>query len=174
MWLGRRMIFPTLRRGWISFRTGGLITGLPGAGDYALAAGVAARTTIFGWLVDTRGCWGRWLGLWWRIISSCGGRGSTRIRSIGGVGFMSTAWVQCRGFDCADDWDCRWRWWVGLCRSYDWLFKMAWFVGFFLAGTIYYLMMLCARQRTAAVCGSGRIEMSPTICCSSRRRRRVR
>jgi nucleobase:cation symporter-1, NCS1 family len=37
--------------------------------------------------------------------------------------------------------------------SLDWLFKMAWFVGFLLSGAIYYLMMIGHRTALAEVEG---------------------
>ena len=80
--------FSNLAPKYISFRTGGLITGFLGLAMMPWRLMASFGTYIFGWLVGYSGLLGRWRGSWWRIISCCG-IGGWRCRSfIRRMGFI--------------------------------------------------------------------------------------
>ena len=102
---------------------------------------------IFGWLVGYSACWGRWPASWLRTTSSCAGRGSIPIRSTGAAASTSTAMASIRVAIVALVCGVVWRWSAASCRASHFLYDYAWFVGFFVSGVIYYVLMLRLRSR---------------------------
>jgi len=144
--------FSNLAPGWISFRTGGLITGLLGLAIMPWRL-VSSSHNYLGWLVDYSGLLGPVAGI---MVADYFLVRHTRLDTYslyrrGGMyeyrhGFNLAALIALTaGIAVAL---------VGrFVPSLEWLFKMAWFVGFFLSGAIYYLMMNGHRTALAEVEG---------------------
>jgi len=144
--------FSNLAPGWISFRTGGLITGLLGLAIMPWRL-VSSSHNYLGWLVDYSGLLGPVAGI---MVADYFLVRHTRLDTYslyrrGGMyeyrhGFNLAALIALTaGIAVAL---------VGrFAPSLEWLFKMAWFVGFFLSGAIYYLMMNGHRTALAEVEG---------------------
>ena len=145
--------FSNLAPRWISFRTGGLITGLFGLAIMPWRL-VSSSHNYLGWLVDYSGLLGPVAGI---MVADYFLVRHTRLDTYslyrrGGMyeyrhGFNLAALIALTaGITVAL---------VGrFVPSLDWLFKMAWFVGFLLSGAIYYLMMIGHRATLAEAEGS--------------------
>ena len=145
--------FSNLAPRWISFRTGGLITGLLGLAIMPWRL-VSSSHNYLGWLVDYSGLLGPVAGI---MVADYFLVRHTRLDSYslyrrGGMyeyrnGFNLAALIALTvGIAIAL---------VGrFVPSLEWLFKMAWFVGFFLSGAIYYLMMIGHRVTLAEAEGA--------------------
>jgi len=145
--------FSNLAPRWISFRTGGLITGLFGLAIMPWRL-VSSSHNYLGWLVDYSGLLGPVAGI---MVADYFLVRHTRLDTYslyrrGGIyeyrhGFNLAALIALTaGITVAL---------VGrFVPSLDWLFKMAWFVGFLLSGAIYYLMMIGHRATLAEAEGS--------------------
>jgi len=145
--------FSNLAPRWISFRTGGLITGMLGLAIMPWRL-VSSSHNYLGWLVDYSGLLGPVAGI---MVADYFLVRRTRLDTYslyrrGGIyeyrhGFNLAALIALTvGIAVAL---------VGrFVPSLEWLFKMAWFVGFFLSGAIYYLMMIGHRTVVAEVEGS--------------------
>ena len=141
--------FSNLAPRWISFRTGGLITGVMGLAIMPWRL-VSSSHNYLGWLVDYSGLLGPVAGI--MVVDYFLVR-RTRLDSYslyrrGGIyeyrhGFNPAALIALTAGVA-----------VALAGKFvprfEDLFKMAWFVGFFLSGAIYYLMMFGQRVRTTA------------------------
>jgi NCS1 family nucleobase:cation symporter-1 len=144
--------FSNLAPRWISFRTGGLITGLLGLAIMPWRV-VSSSHNYLGWLVDYSGLLGPVAGI---MVADYFLVRRTRLDTYslyrrGGIyeyrhGFNIAALIALMiGIVVAL---------VGRFDSrFDGFFKMAWFVGFFLSGAIYYLMMVSQRVKLAEVEG---------------------
>jgi NCS1 family nucleobase:cation symporter-1 len=140
--------FSNLAPRWISFRTGGLITGLLGLAIMPWRL-VSSSHNYLGWLVDYSGLLGPVAGI---MVADYFLVRRTRLDTYslyrrGGIyeyrqGFNLAALIALTaGIAVAL---------IGrVLPSLEWLFKMAWFVGFFLSGAIYYLMMIGHRTALA-------------------------
>jgi NCS1 family nucleobase:cation symporter-1 len=140
--------FSNLAPKWISFRTGGLITGTLGLAIMPWRL-VASSHDYLGWLVNYSGLLGPVAGI---MVADYFLVRRTQLDSYslyrrGGIyeyrnGFNLAALIALF-FGIA----------VALVGKFvpelDWLFKMAWFVGFFLSGGIYYVLMFGRRVRSA-------------------------
>jgi len=142
--------FSNLAPKYISFRTGGLITGVLGLAIMPWKL-MASSHNYLGWLVDYSGLLGPVAGIMvadYFLVR----RTKLDVDALyrrGGIyeyrnGFNGVALIALT---------------VGIVAaligrflpSLDALFKMAWFVGFFLSGGLYYVMMSAGRARTATV-----------------------
>ncbi len=144
--------FSNLAPRFISFRTGGLITGALGLAIMPWRL-VASSHNYLGWLVDYSGLLGPVAGI---MVADYFLIRRTKLDSYslyrrGGIyeyrhGFnLAALFALAIGISVAL---------VGaFVPRFEWLFKMAWFVGFFLAGAIYYCMMFSQRQRAAEIEG---------------------
>jgi nucleobase:cation symporter-1, NCS1 family len=144
--------FSNLSPKWISFRTGGLITGMLGLAIMPWRL-VSSSHNYLGWLVDYSGLLGPVAGI---MVADYFLVRRTRLDTYslyrrGGIyeyrnGFNLAALIALTiGIAVAL---------VGrFVPQLEWLFKMAWFVGFFLSGAIYYLTMFGQRTRLAEVEG---------------------
>jgi NCS1 family nucleobase:cation symporter-1 len=140
--------FSNLAPKWISFRTGGLITGTLGLAIMPWRL-VASSHDYLGWLVDYSGLLGPVAGI---MVADYFLVRRTQLDSYslyrrGGIyeyrnGFNLAALIALFfGIAVAL---------VGkFVPQFEWLFKMAWFVGFFLSGGIYYVLMFGRRVRSA-------------------------
>jgi NCS1 family nucleobase:cation symporter-1 len=140
--------FSNLAPKWISFRTGGLITGVLGLAIMPWKL-VASSHDYLGWLVNYSGLLGPVAGI---MVADYFLVRRTQLDSYslyrrGGIyeyrnGFNLAALIALF-FGIA----------IALVGKFvpqlEWLFKMAWFVGFFLSGGIYYVLMFGRRVRSA-------------------------
>jgi len=144
--------FSNLAPRWFSFRTGGLLTGLLGLAIMPWRL-VSSSHNYLGWLVDYSGLLGPVAGI---MVADYFLVRHTRLDSYslyrrGGIyeyrhGFNIAAIIALMiGIVVAlvGRFDAR----------FDGFFKMAWFVGFFLSGAIYYLMMFSQRVKLEEVEG---------------------
>jgi NCS1 family nucleobase:cation symporter-1 len=144
--------FSNLAPRFISFRTGGLITGALGLAIMPWRL-VSSSHNYLGWLVDYSGLLGPVAGI---MVADYFLVRHTKLDSYslyrrGGIyeyrhGFNLVAlFALVVGISVAL---------VGaFVPRFEWLFKMAWFVGFFLSGAIYYLMMFRQRVKLTEVEG---------------------
>ena len=144
--------FSNLAPRWVSFRTGGLMTGVLGLAIMPWRL-VSSSHNYLGWLVDYSGLLGPVAGI---MVADYFLVRRTRLDSYslyrrGGIyeyrhGFNIAALIALViGIAVAL---------VGrFVPRFDGFFKMAWFVGFFLSGAIYYLIMFSQRARLAEVEG---------------------
>jgi NCS1 family nucleobase:cation symporter-1 len=140
--------FSNLAPKLISFRMGGLITGILGLAIMPWRL-VGSSHNYLGWLVAYSGLLGPVAGI---MVADYFLVRHTKLDTYwlyrrGGIyeyrnGFNLAALVALAvgiGVALVGDFVPR----------YDWLFKTAWFVGFFLSGTLYFLLMLAKRPRRA-------------------------
>ncbi len=147
--------FSNLAPRWVSFRTGGLITGCLGLAIMPWRL-VSSSHNYLGWLVDYSGLLGPVAGI---MVADYFLVRHTRLDTYslyrrGGI------YEYRHGFNLAALLALAVGIVVALIGRFDEqfqaLFKMAWFVGFFLSGAIYYLMMIGHRATLAEVEGGPR------------------
>jgi len=144
--------FSNLAPRFISFRTGGLITGILGLAIMPWRL-VSSSHNYLGWLVDYSGLLGPVAGI---MVADYFLVRHTRLDSYS-LYRRDGIYEYRNGFNLVALFALA----IGIAVAlvgafvprFEWLFKMAWFVGFFLSGGVYYVLMLGQRERAAEVRG---------------------
>ena len=132
--------FSNLAPRFVSFRTGGLITGVLGLAIMPWKL-MASSHNYLGWLVGYSGLLGPVAGI---MIADYFLVRHTKLDAEalyrrGGIYEYRNGLQRCR-VDCSGARNRSRAYWQ-IRSSVDFLFTMAWFVGFFLSGRLYYMMM---------------------------------